>query len=97
MYVELAKRAKAFSQDSVHFVLFDFFNLIRVGGLRVSEYAPKTQTKVDEFEYASGNKVIKAFIPSDWQFYNASRHLMTIHSLNGLAKVPKQLRITFRI
>jgi hypothetical protein len=97
MYVEMTQHAKAFSQDSVHSVLFDFFNLIRVGGFRVSEYAQKTQTKVNKFEYASGNKVVKAFIPSDWQFYNASGCLMTIHSLNGLAEVPKQLRITFRI
>jgi hypothetical protein len=85
----MAKHAKASSQDSVHSVLLDFFKLIRVGGFRVSEYAQKTQTKVDEFEDASGNKVIKAFIPSDWQFYNASRRLMMIHSLNGLAEVPK--------
>jgi hypothetical protein len=97
MYVEMAKHAKTSSQDSVHSVLFDFFNLIRVGGFRVSEYAQKTQTKVDQFEYASGNKTVKAFIPSDWQFYDASGCLMTIHSLNGLAEVPKQLRITFRI
>jgi hypothetical protein len=39
MYIEMAKHAKASSQDSVHSVLFDFFNLIRVGGFRVSEYA----------------------------------------------------------
>jgi hypothetical protein len=89
MYVEMAKHADKSSQDSVHSVLFDFFNLIRVGGFRVSEYAQKTQTKVDEFEYASGRKFIKAFIPSDWKFYDANGHFMTIHSLNGLAKVPK--------
>jgi hypothetical protein len=97
MYIEMAKHAKASSQDSVHSVLFDFFNLIIVGGFRVSEYTQKTQTKVDQFDYALGNKVVKAFIPSDWQFYNASGCLMMIHSLNGLAKVPKWLRITFRI
>jgi hypothetical protein len=74
-----------------------YLNLIRVGGFRVSEYAQKTQTKVDQFEYALGNKVIKAFIPSDWQFYNASGCLTMMHSLNGLAEVAKQLRITFRI
>jgi hypothetical protein len=65
MYVEKAKRAEASPQDSVHSVLFNFFNLIRVGGFRVSKYAQKLQTKVDEFEYGSGNKVVKAFIPSD--------------------------------
>jgi hypothetical protein len=97
MYIEMAKRAKTSSQDYVHSVLFDFFNLIKVGGFRVSGYAQKTKTKVDQFDYALGNKVDKAFIPSDWQFYDASGRLMTIHSLNGLAEIPKQLRITFRI
>ena len=61
MYVKMAKRAKASPQDSVHSVLFNFFNLIRVGGFRVSKYAQKLQTKVDEFEYGSGNKVEKGF------------------------------------
>ena len=97
MYVEKAKRAEASPQDSVHSVLFDYFNLIRVGGFRVSEYTQKLQTKVDEFEYGSGNKVVKAFIPSDWQFYDASGRLLMIHSLNGLTEVPKRLQITFRI
>jgi hypothetical protein len=41
MYVEMAKRAKISPQDSVDSVLFDFFNLIRVGGFRVAEYAQK--------------------------------------------------------
>ncbi len=54
----MAKHAEASSHDSIDSVLFDFFNLIRVGGFSVAEYAQKTQTKVDEFEYASGNKVI---------------------------------------
>jgi hypothetical protein len=46
-------------------VLFDFFNLIRVGGFRVAEYAQKTQTRVDEYKYPSGSKVVKAFISLD--------------------------------
>jgi hypothetical protein len=58
MYVEKARRAKTSSRNSVDAVLFDFFNLVRVGGFRVAESAQKTQTKIDEFEYASGNKVV---------------------------------------
>jgi len=50
MCVEMARRAKKSSHDSIDAVLFDFFNLIRVGSFRVVEYAQKTQTKVDEFE-----------------------------------------------
>ena len=97
MYVEMARRAKASSRDSIDAVLFDFLNLIRVGGFRFAEYAQKTQTKVDEFEYASGNKVIKAFIAIDRNFYDAKGHLMPLHNLEGLAETPKKLRITFRI
>ncbi len=93
----MATRAKSSERDSVHSVLFDFFNFIRVGGFRVFEYAQKTQTNIDEFEYASGRKVVKAFIPSDWSFYNASKWLVTIYSLRGLSEVPTRLRITFRI
>ena len=92
----MAKRAEASPEDSVHSVLFGFFNLIRIGGFRVLEYVQKTQTKIKEFKYASGNKVVKAFIPSDCRFYDASGRLMTVHSLNCLAEV-KKLRITFRI
>jgi hypothetical protein len=97
MYVEMARRAKTSSRDSIDAVLFDFFNLIRVGGFRVAEYAQKTQTKIDEFEYASGNKVVKAFIAIDWNFYDTKGHLMTLHNLDGLGETPKKLRITFRI
>jgi hypothetical protein len=60
MYIEMAKRAEISSQDSVDSVLFDFFNLIRVGGFRVAEYTQKTQTKINEFEHGSGNKVINS-------------------------------------
>jgi hypothetical protein len=65
MYVEMAVHAKASPCDSVDSVLFDFLNLIRVGGFRVIECAQKAQTKADEFEYVSGNKVVKAFFATD--------------------------------
>ena len=97
MYVEIAKRAEASQKDSEDSVLFDCFNLIRVGGFRVAEYAQKTQNKINEFEYGSGNKVVKAFIPTDWSFYNATRRLMTLHSLDGYGDLPKKLKIIFRI
>ena len=112
MYVVMAKLAKTSLVDSAESVVFEFFNLIRVGGFRVAEYAQTTQTRVDEFEYASGNKVIKAFIPTDWKFYNGKDRLITTHSLDGLyssvckwagklqesiLEQPKKLKITFRI
>jgi hypothetical protein len=97
MYVEIAKHAGASPRDSVDPVLFGFFNLIRVGGSRVAEYAQKSQTKVDEYEYSLGSKVVKAFTSLDWGFYDCSGCLITLHSLDDLAKVPKKLQITFRI
>ena len=112
MYVAMAKLAKTSLVDSAESVVFEFFNLIRVGGFRVAEYAQTTQTRVDKFEYASGNKVIKAFIPTDWKFYNGKDRLITTHSLDGLyssvckwagklqesiLEQPKKLKITFRI
>ncbi len=61
----MAEHAEASPCDSIDSMIFDFFNLIRVGGFTVAEYPQRTQTKVDELEYASGNKVIKAFVATD--------------------------------
>jgi hypothetical protein len=111
MYVTMAKLAKESAADSADAVVFHFF-LIKVAGFRLAEYAQTTQTKVDEFDYASGNKVIKAFIPTDWKFYDGKGRLITTHSLDGLYSTvykwagklqesiyeqPKKLTITFRI
>ncbi len=96
MYFEMAKQAKISSQDSIDSVLFGFFNLIRVGGFRVAEYAQKTQTKIDEFEYGLGNKVVKAFVPTDRSFYDADGHLVMLHSLDESGDPPKKLKIKFR-
>ena len=68
-----------------------------MAGCRVAEYAQTTQNKVDEFDYATGNQVIKAFIPPDWQFYNKKGRLMTVHSLVGLPDLPTKMKMTFRI
>ena len=70
MFVAIANHACDLDRDSVESVIFDWITLGRVAGFRVAEYAQTTQDKVDEYEYASGNRVIKAFIPSDWNFYN---------------------------
>ena len=70
MHVALAKLAKESLPDLVESVVFKIFNLIRVAGFRVAEYAQTTQTRVNKFEYASGNRAIKAFIPNNWKFYD---------------------------
>jgi hypothetical protein len=97
MFVAIANHACDSDQDSAESVIFDWITLGRVAGFRVAEYAQTTQNKVDEFEYASGNRVIKAFIPPDWQFYNKKGRLMTVHSLGGLTDPPTKMKMTFRI
>jgi hypothetical protein len=61
------------------------------------EYTQTTQNKIDVHEYASGNKATKAFVPSDWKFYDDNRCLMMVHSLDGLVDPPKKMKLTFRI
>ena len=83
MYVAMAKLAKESAADSAETVVFQFFNLIKVAGFRLAEYAQTTQTKVVEFEYVSGNKVIKAFMHTNWKFYDGKGRLITTHSLDS--------------
>jgi hypothetical protein len=60
--LDLAKRSPV---DSVETVVADWFTFIRITGLRCAEYAQKTQSAIDEHEYPSGKRVIKAFVPTD--------------------------------
>jgi hypothetical protein len=78
-------------------VVFDRICLGRIASFWVSEYAQTTQNKVNEHEYASGNKVIKAFVSSDWKFYNSKGRLITLRSLNDLANLPKKMKLMFSI
>ncbi len=63
----------------------------------MAEYAQNTQNKIDVHEYASGNKATKAFVPSDWKFYDDNRRLMMVQPLDGLVDTPKKMKLTFRI
>ncbi len=72
-------------------VVFECFTLIRIRGLLCAEYAQKTQTNVKEHEYALGKHVVKAFVPSNWKFYNSKGRLITYP-----IEVPKKLKMTFR-
>ncbi len=65
MFVVIADLACDLDPDSTVFFTFDWINLDRVVGFWVAEYAQTTQNKVNEYKYASGNKVAKAFISSD--------------------------------
>ena len=64
-YSALLNQANKSLVDYVETVVFDWCTLIQITGLRCTEYAQKNQTNVDEPEYASGKRVVKAFIPSD--------------------------------
>jgi hypothetical protein len=97
MFVAIANCACDLDRDSAESVTFDWITLGRVVGFRVAEYAQTTQNKIDAYEYASGNKATKAFVSSDWKFYEDNGCLMTVHSLNGLADPPKKTKLTFRI
>ncbi len=88
IYSALLDQAKKSLVDSAESVVFDWFTLIRITGLRCAEYAQKTQTNIDEHEYASGKRVIKAFVPSDWKFYNSKGRLII-----DLMEVPAKLKL----
>jgi hypothetical protein len=97
MFVEIANLACDSDHNSAVSVTLDWLALGRILGFRVAEYAQTTQSQVDEYEYASGKKVIKAFIPSNWSFYNEKGRLITKHSLENTHVKPKKLKVTFRI
>ena len=92
IYSALLDQANKSLVDSVETVVFDWFTLIQITGLRCAEYAHKKQTNVEEHEYASGKRVIKTFVRSDWKFYNSIGRLIT-----DPMEVPKKLKMTFRI
>jgi hypothetical protein len=97
MFVAIANRACDLDQDSAECATFDWITLETVAVFRVAEYSQATQNKIDVHEYASGNKATKAFIPSDWKFYDDNGRLMMVHSLDGLVDPPKKMKLTFRI
>jgi hypothetical protein len=97
MFIAIANCACDLDQNSAESVTFDWITLRRVVGFQVAEYAQTTQNKIDAYEYASGNKATKAFVSSDWKFYDDNECLMTVHSLDGLADPPKKMKLTFRI
>ena len=98
MYSTLLDLAKESDIDSLESVVADWFTLIRITGLRCSEYAQKNQSDIDEYEYPSGKRVIKAFIWNDWKFYNSNGRTIKIHShRNKTKELPKKLKIIFRI
>jgi len=98
MFTALLKFTKKSPVDSIEAVVADWFTFIRITGLSCAQYAQKTQSTFDEHEYPLGKRIVKAFIPTDWRFYNSSGALIHIHALNSdLREFPKKLKVTFQI
>ncbi len=98
MFTALLDLANKSPVNSLEAVIADWFILIRITGLQCAEYAQKTQAAFDEHEYPSSKRVVKAFIPTDWKFYNNKGGLIHTHNLKGdLLNYPNKLKITFWI
>ena len=94
MFAAMADKAISSKEDSIDSVIFDWFCFIRITGLRVAEYAQRSQTKVDVHEYPSGKRVTKAFIANDWKFYDKKGKIV-----DGSCPTSKpiKVKVTFRI
>ena len=53
----------ASDHNSAISITFEWLALGRILCFRVAEYTQTTQSQIDAYKYASGNKVIKVFIP----------------------------------
>jgi hypothetical protein len=60
MIVEIANLACNSDHHSAVSVSFDWLALGRILGFCVAEYAQTTQSQIDEYKYASGNKDIES-------------------------------------
>jgi hypothetical protein len=92
----VADMSATFSAKSVNNLLFDFVSLGRYIGPRLSEYAQTTQDKVDYHTYPSGTTVIKAFVASDFIFYDGKKHTIEILDKYSFQQV-RSVKITWRI
>jgi hypothetical protein len=89
--LDLANKSPIISLETI---VEDWFTLIRC----CAEYAQKTQSAIDKNEYPFGKHAVKAFIPTDWEFYNSKGSLICIHTLNSkLWEFQVKLKMTFRI
>jgi hypothetical protein len=98
MFAALCNLANKTSADLLKAVVADLFKFIRITGLRCVEYPQKTQSEFDEHKYPSGKRVVKAFIPTDWTFYDSSGAIMNIHPLTSLVQVfPARIKVNYQI
>ncbi len=81
--------------DLVNNLLFDFVSLGCYIGPRLSRYAQTTQDKVNYHTYPSGTLVIKAFVASDFMFYDGKKHIVKILDKDSFQQV-HLVKITWR-
>ena len=79
MFASLLELAKHSAPDSLEVNVADWMIFVRITGLRCAEYAQKNQSDVDEHLYPSGKQVVKAFLPTDWEFYDDTGAIIGIH------------------
>ncbi len=82
--------------DLVNNLLFSFVSLGRYIGPRLSEYAQTTQDKVNYHTYPSGTMVIKAFVASDFIFYDGKKHIIEIFDEDSFQQA-RSVKVTWRI
>jgi len=84
-------------QDSFEATVTDFMIIIRLLGLRVSEYAQTTQNKIDVHKYPSGKRVIKAFTPLDIIIHDKNNAMINGTNSTKQLTTLKKVKVTFRI
>jgi hypothetical protein len=92
----LCKSNVSWSWDSKHSTSFDFIVIGRYIGPRVSKYTQTSDKNVDYHVYSSGKQVIKAFIASDFMFYDEKSQIIA-DLFNALFDTVERVRITWRI
>ncbi len=83
-------------KDSVNDLLFDVLALGCYIGPRLSEYTQTTQEKVDHHTYPSGKMAIKAFIASNFIFYDEKKRIVKDLNEDSLQQACF-IKITWRI
>ncbi len=94
----MLQRGAKSATDSLEAVVPNWFTFIRVTGLRLAEYAQKNKLKVDAHTNPLGKQVIKAFLLTDWIFYDENGRIIRDHpSCEEAHPSPKKMKITFQI
>ncbi len=96
-FAKLCRTATASKcKDSVSDLLFDVVALGCYIGPCLSEYAQTTQDKADYHTYPSGTTVIKAFIATNFIFYNERKRIIKELNVDSLQRA-RFVKITWRI